>query len=172
MDKKEIYFSSDVFKEVASKLGLTQKVVEKAFNSYLKSFKENIEDSDDIIYRLPNLGEFMITKADCGREIEKLKKRHFRSNSIDEKEKLLQQIKNYRIRLKKIKIEVEKIKKIRGYMRREKRELMNMRRLGFTTPENMKRKTLLYGTTIEEAMQKQNEYAYEYYEKNNLPITL
>ena len=172
MIKKEIYFTSDVFKEVSNKLGVSSKIVEKVFNSYINSFKQNIEESDDIVYKLPYLGELMISKGDCSREIEKLNKRHTRREDVEEKKRLAQQIKNYRIRLKKIKIEVAKINRMRGYMRREKRQLLMLKKLALTTPENIRRKTLLHGTTLEEAMQKQNDYAYSYYEKNNLQVTL
>lgn len=172
MNKKEIYFSRDVFEDVAKQLNLSPKVVEQAFNSFLKSYKKEIEETDDLIYALPYLGEFMISKGDASREIEKLKKRYYRTESVEDKEQLGKKIERYRIRLKKIKIELEKMKHNRKYLTRLQRDVVLARKQGLSSPENIHRKKLLYNTTFEEAMKKQNEYAYKYYEDNNLPVTL
>lgn len=172
MTKKEIYFSKDVYTEVAKRLNLTETQVESVLSSYLESFKENIQDTDDIVYKLPFLGNLMITKADAGREIEKLRKRQFRETDPEVKIKIGKSLENYRVRLKKIKIELEKMKHNRTYMVRSKKDRLVATKMALTTPENVKRKSFLFNTTIEEAMHNQNEYAYKHYEKNNLPITL
>lgn len=172
IEKKEIYFSKDVFRNVAKKHGVSEKIIEKAFNSFIQSFKTNIEETDDILYPLPYLGEMMITEGDARREYNKFKKRASREKNKIEKERLSRISKNYLIRIKKIRIEVEKMKRVRISQVPGGARKMWSRKYGMTEPENIKRKNLLMGSTLDEAIKRQNDYAYKYYEKNNLPVTL
>lgn len=170
--KKEIYFSKDVFKSVGEKHSLHPKHIEKAFISFLTSFKKNIEETDSILYEMPYLGEMMITKGDSLRNMEKFRKRSIRTKDKAEKEKYKEISDRYKIRAKKITIELEKLKTGRKYLSKKRRKKMYARKFGLTNPDNMTFKKILYNTTIEEAIKMQNEYAYEYYKRNNLPITL
>lgn len=162
---KEIYFSKDVFKQVAERQGVSIKVVEKAFKTFLKYYKKQLEEGDGIIYELPYLGEMILSKTDANKELEKYRRRYYREKDPKEQERLRKVVDNYRIRLKKIKIEVEKIKRHKGYLRKEVRQKMIQRKMSMTTPDNIRKRSLLMGHSLEESMKKQNEYAYKHYEK-------
>ena len=141
-NEKEIYFSKDVFKQVADRQGVSIKIVEKAFKTFLKYYKKQLEEGEDIIYELPFLGEMILSKVDANRELEKYRRRYYREKDPQEKERLLGIVNNYRVRLKKIKIEVEKIKRHRGYLRKEVRQKMINRKMAMTTPDNIRKRRL------------------------------
>lgn len=170
--KKEIYFDKDVFKAVAESQSTNPKVVERVFRSFLTSFKKRIEETDDIMYSLPYLGEMMITHGDALREMEKFKKRAQREKNNVEKERLLQVTENYRVRVRKIRIELEKIKRYRKKVKRSHRRIMWLRKIGMTTPENTRRKENLMSQTLDEVIRRQNEYAYKHYKEKNIPVAL
>lgn len=170
--KKEIYFTKDVFRNVSEKNKVNPKIVEGAFNSFVKYFKQNIEDTDNILYPLPYLGEMMITHGDALREMDKFRKRASRERNKEEKARLLKVSQNYRVRVKKIRIELEKTKRMRIHVNRDQRKKLWTRKYGLSRPENIKRKENFMNHTLEEVMNKQNEYAYKHYKEKNLPVTL
>ena len=86
--KKEIYFDSDIFTEVADRHNLKESIVKDAFNSYISSFKEFIENTDYISYRMPYMGEMLISLSTSIREMEKYKRRYLREKDDVEREKL------------------------------------------------------------------------------------
>lgn len=170
IEKKEIYFTKDVIKYVANKNNVTQRKVEEALTQFLSFYKQYIEDTSYIMYDLPYLGEMTITISEAKREIERISKRYQREKNKVEKERLANAVSNSRIRLKKIKIEVAKLKKKRGYFNRFKRNRMIVRKNGFTKPEPIKNTKLYRGETFEEVIRRQNEYAYKHYKKLNKPV--
>lgn len=171
-NNKEFYLTRDVYRDVSEKLNISPKIVEEVFTSFLKSFKTNIENTDDILYDLPHLGEMMINKTDALRELNKYKKRSEREKNPVEKERLKNVCHNYRVRIKKIRIEIEKIKKRRGFMHRSKRSILYSRKFGISTPENIKRRKNFKGLTLDEVMKRQNDYAYKFYKENNSSVVL
>lgn len=165
---KEIYFSNDIYQEVGKKLNVNPKIIEQAFLSFLRNYKKDIEEGDSIIYSLPYLGDMMISKTDAQKEIRRLEKRKERAKKAEEKEDIQKKIDNYRLRLKKIKVEIERLKHNRTYLNSHKRKRMKSIQMGLTTPENIKRAKLFMSHTLEEVMNKQNEYAHNYYKNSNL----
>lgn len=170
--KKEIYFTKDVFKDVSEKLNVNPKVIEGAFSSFVDFLKKNIENTDNILYPLPYLGEMMITHGDALREMEKYHKRSQRERNREEKKRLSQVAYNYRVRAKKIRIEVAKIQRSKLRMSWGSKRKLFTRKYGLTKPENIKSKDKLMHYKLEEVIQKQNDYAYKHYKEKNLPVTL
>lgn len=172
MDKKEIYFSNDVFKEVGEKHGINPKVVEEVFNSFLDSYKDQIVEDDGLVYEMPYMGEMMIHKTEASRKIDSYLKRSQRETNPKLKEKYKNIANNYIVRVKKISIEMEKMKRKRTFKNQYHRKKLLYKKFGMTSAENIKRKNLFMGHSLEEVAEMQNEYAYKYYKKNNLPVTL
>ena len=106
--KKEIYFDSDIFEEVANRHNIKESIVKDAFNSYISSFKKYIENTDYISYRMPYMGEMLISLSASKREMEKYKRRYLREKDELKKESLKNIYLNYRLKLKKVKIETVK----------------------------------------------------------------
>ena len=172
INKKEIYFSNDVYSRVATNLNIPQRKVESVFNSFLNFYKRFIQETDGILYDLPHLGELSLTENEALTELEKFKKRHQREKNKEEKLRLEKVIQNYRIKIKKIRVEVEKFKNKKAYINPNKyNNIFLSRGVNLIKSQSIKNKRLRMGLSLDEVMKKQNEYAYKFYEKNNIPVT-
>ena len=165
--KKEIYFDSDIFDEVADRHNLKESIVKDAFNSYIGSFKEFIENTDYISYRMPYMGEMLISLSTSIREMEKYKRRYLREKDDVEREKLKNIYLNYRIKVKKVKIETEKGKRFGKYkIAGAKRRTVN-RKMKIKNGDSFF-KLMGTGERLLISIKKQNEYAYNHYNRKNI----
>lgn len=167
---KEIYFGQDVIKTVSEKLGYRDFIVEGVLNTFIESFKRRLEDTDELVYNMPYLGNMILSNTEAKTELMKYMKRAQREKDPVEKERLKQVVKNYRIRYKKIKIELEKYKHKTGWKNKWKRARLIKMYISLTSRGALSRKKYLKGKPLEEVMRLQNEYAYNYYKKRNLPV--
>ena len=165
--KKEIYFDSDIFEEVANRHNIKESIVKDAFNSYISSFKKYIENTDYISYRMPYMGEMLISLSASKREMEKYKRRYLREKDELKKESLKNIYLNYRLKLKKVKIETEKGKRFGKYkIAGAKRRTVN-RKMKLKNGDSFL-KLMGTGDKLLSSIKKQNDYAYNHYNRKNL----
>lgn len=169
-DIKEIYFGRDVIREVSGVTGVSEILVKRAFYSYLEFFRKTIETTDELIYSMPFLGNFVITEGKINAMLNTLKMREKRAKTSSERESIRNVIRNYKIRAKKMKVEITKLnKKLANsdyFNKMKARRLKNI----YTRYKNHKGKRLRKNLSYEAALNFQNKYAYTFYEKKDMPV--
>lgn len=164
-DKKEIYFTNDVIKRVSRKHDVNPVLVQRVLNHFFDYFKELILETDDIVYHMPYMGKMTITEKEALRAVEKFNKRAMSSETEEEKEMNYRYAKNFRIRAKKVRIELEKLSRAFGIRYDFKRKSLLRKYFSIKEVPVIQNKRYMRGMTLEETIDKQNEYAYKFYEK-------
>ena len=167
--KKEIYFTNDVFREVSKRISVPEPLVKEVFNDFINDLKQYILETDSLFYGLNPLGTLSINKRELDKNIRKLSNKIYKEKDDVEKQKLQLFLDNFKIREKTMRIEHAKFETIyqeifsKDYFKREKNAMFKPAK--FEAPYYNDR------TKLKEAAQMQNNYAYNWYKKNDKPIS-
>ena len=116
---------------------------------------------------MPYMGEMLISLSASKREMEKYKRRYLREKDELKKESLKNIYLNYRLKLKKVKIETEKGKRFGKYkIAGAKRRTVN-RKMKLKNGDSFL-KLIGTGEKLLSSIKKQNDYAYNHYNRKNL----
>lgn len=166
--KKEIYFTNDVFREVSKRISVPEALIKEVFNDFILDFKQHILETDDLFYGLTPLGVLSINKKDLDRNIKKLYNNFCKEKDEDKKKNLELYLGNFKMRDKRMKVEQEKFKFI--YPEMFSKVHLKKERNAMFKPSKFEAKYYTDGKRLREAEQLQNNYAYNWYKKNNKPI--
>lgn len=166
--KKEFYFTNDVFKEVSTRLSISETLIKEVFSDYLKDLKQHILETDHLAYSMSPLGVLTINSGEVNKMTNLLTRKWHRTKVRKDKAIIKTHLDNFKMRQKRLRIEAEKFSHIypdemcRTYLDKEKNV--------FFKP--VKHLAQFYNNSVglKEASTLQNKYAYEWYKKKNKPI--
>lgn len=164
--KKEIYFTSDIYNEVAKMNKIKPERVKYIFETFMELFKEFLEETDEISYTVPYLGRLMIGERTAEKQWNRYHSKIHRTDNRFEVERFKMARNNFDIRIKKIRIELNKIRRKKRYDHfMQKRQAQVIAHVLKDSPAiNMMGKH----EKAFENIKKQNNYAYNFYEEMDI----
>ena len=166
--KKEFYFTSDVFKEVSKRLSISEVLVKEVFNDYVNDLKQHILETDFLAYSMSPLGNLTINKKELDKKTNSYLRKLYRAKTKKEKQEIQGYLDNFKMRQKRMRIEVEKFDHVypdqisKTYLNKEKNAMLKPSKYEATYYNN--------SLKLVESSSLQNEYAYNWYKRNNKPI--
>lgn len=166
--KKEIYLTNDVIRETSKKLGVPERQVKEIVTDFLKDFKQYILETDYLAYSFLPLGVFHTNVREVNKLSNRLTTRYYREK--DKKKKAENKIyaDNFKMRQKRIRVETEKFKY--EYPEEMSKVYLNKVKNALLKPQKYQASYYNNQTTLREAVNLQNAYAYDWYKRMNKPI--
>lgn len=166
--KKEIYFTNDVFREVSKRISVPETLVKEVFTHFIKDFKQHILDTDDLSYGLTPLGVVSINKKELDKNIRKFSNKFYKETDEVKKEEYKKYLDNFKVREKRMRVEEEKFKVI--YPETISKVSLKKAKNAMFKPSKYEANYYTNSVKLREAAQLQNNYAYNWYKKQDKPI--
>lgn len=140
--------------------------VKYIFETFMSLYREYLEETDEIVYTIPHLGRLMIGEKEAEKQWNKYHSKIHRSDNRFEVERFKIARNNFDTRIKKIRIELNKIRRKKRYdhiLQKRKARVIAHTLKGNSTINTMGKR----GEIIEN-IKKQNNYAYNFYEEMDI----